>query len=557
MKNINSDITKFDGKYLKCIVSKYKAITKYLANSGSLIILQPNNEQINKDIVETYDRETNTYSITTKNVDRQYRNYIYLGDEFLASGYGFSTLQYRNSAERIVREYDKQIKDIKDVIDNEITGRTNEDDYIKNNYVLINKGPIENTCVNLQLADSTDTISIPTKDIILYGEEANYDNFEVINCDITIKGPSQYFVQDKIQYYNENTILCPIGSILNYVSVSMETDDKDSGGLSKLRVNHNKIFNPISENSNENVESVIINYDFDYDNKLHNSINVKYNHHKIGYKKMFSQNFIVSNDITNLIKNIYLEIKGTPESNYKFYPGLIKINPNWKIVSSGNAIKDNTIEINKSINLKSQYYGRYFSNLENNSNYYDNTNNCFALKNFNQNDTTNIIFNIPKSNGELSKTVYIEIPSNFFITKLYLLSENNSSKYNISGALKVYRNHDRICQYANTYTKDDDETVNYISTIKYDIYFLNLDDCEYEDVDKININVIYNNTDNNVTETNINELNINLDNSWNYINDEEFNLLYWINGKIVEDASNIEDLKQQIENKAKNGIIKN
>ena len=78
--NISNDINKFDGKYLKCIVSKYKAVTNYLANSGSMIILQPGGDYIN-------------------------RNYMYLGDEFIASGYGFSTEEVQRNGERIVNIY--------------------------------------------------------------------------------------------------------------------------------------------------------------------------------------------------------------------------------------------------------------------------------------------------------------------------------------------------------------------------------------------------------------------------------------------------------------------
>jgi uncharacterized protein YrrD len=565
MKNVNNDIMKFDGKYLKCIVSKYKAITKYLANSGALIILQPNSEQINKDIVETYDSDTNTYSISMKTIDSQKRNYIYLGDEFLASGYGFSTIQYRDSAERIIRNYDKDIQDIKTTIKEEIEERGNIDEEIQarfDAYVEKDGGRINDTCLELPLANSENTIKIPTKYIILYGEEAKYDNLELINFTISITGPSQYFVHNKVNYYNENTILCPIGSILNYVSISMETDDKDSGGLSSLRVNHNKVFNndetSETENEEELVDSIIINYDYDYDYRLNDNFNVSYKHHMWGYKKLFSNNFVVTNDIENLVKNVYLDVKGTPVAGYKYYPGLFAHNNDWKIISSGNAIKDNVIELNKSINLKPQYYGRYSSSI-NGSNYYDTINNCFALNSFKENDTTNIIFDIPTVNGSLTKTIYIEIPNNFSITKLYLLSNDNSAKYNISGVLKVYKNKNRICQYANTYIKHNSETgedENYVSTIAHDIYCLTLDNAEFNNVNKININVIYNNTDNNVNETNVNELNNDLGYSWDIINDEEFNLLYWINGHIDSEEYNINDLKSMIEHKAKNGIIK-
>ena len=102
--NINNDINKFDGKYLKCIVSKYPSVIKFLANSGSMIVLQPQNEMINQDIKET--NNNGEYYVETKSGENQQRNYIYLGNEFLASGYGFSTIQYRKTGERIIKSFD-------------------------------------------------------------------------------------------------------------------------------------------------------------------------------------------------------------------------------------------------------------------------------------------------------------------------------------------------------------------------------------------------------------------------------------------------------------------
>ena len=107
INNINNDINRFDGKYLKCVVSKYPSVLKFLANSGSMIVLQPQNELINQDIVETI--SNGKYQINIKNSESKQRNYIYLGDEFLASGYGFTTIQYRNTGERIIKTYDATI----------------------------------------------------------------------------------------------------------------------------------------------------------------------------------------------------------------------------------------------------------------------------------------------------------------------------------------------------------------------------------------------------------------------------------------------------------------
>ena len=144
INNINNDINRFDGKYLKCVVSKYPSVLNFLANSGSMIVLQPQNELINQDIKETV--EDGEYYIEAKNSEGKQRNYIYLGNEFLASGYGFSTIQYRNTGERIIRTYDNTIRALKKADANETKTRTDEDEKLWDNfknYVAIDGGPIK------------------------------------------------------------------------------------------------------------------------------------------------------------------------------------------------------------------------------------------------------------------------------------------------------------------------------------------------------------------------------------------------------------------------------
>ena len=77
MDRYKKDINKFDGQYLKCIVSNYTSSKNLLANSGSLIVIQPKYGKLNDlDLEEAYANGT------------IHRNYVYLGDEFLASGFG-------------------------------------------------------------------------------------------------------------------------------------------------------------------------------------------------------------------------------------------------------------------------------------------------------------------------------------------------------------------------------------------------------------------------------------------------------------------------------------
>ena len=163
MDTINNDIFRFDNQYLKCIVTKYPSVLEnngYLANSGAMIIYQPQSE-------------TNQ---TYKNVDESYRrNYMYLGNEFLASGYGFLCKEMRNDAENIVKNYNTTINNLINK-DNELNNKIDsnieniqtklEDNYIKKT------GSITTTFININGQN------VSTKDMLIYGEEAKYKNSE-------------------------------------------------------------------------------------------------------------------------------------------------------------------------------------------------------------------------------------------------------------------------------------------------------------------------------------------------------------------------------------------
>ena len=111
-----NNISKFNGQYLKCIVSNYTSSKNYLGNSGSLIVIQPKSGRLNDIEWET----------KHKNGDIS-RNYVYLGNEFLASGFGFGSQYILEKAEAIINLYDDDIstlgrkdKELDEKIDREI-----------------------------------------------------------------------------------------------------------------------------------------------------------------------------------------------------------------------------------------------------------------------------------------------------------------------------------------------------------------------------------------------------------------------------------------------------
>jgi len=557
INNINNDINRFDGKYLKCVVSKYPSVLNFLANSGSMIVLQPQNELINQDIKETV--KDGEYYIEAKNSEGKQRNYIYLGNEFLASGYGFSTIQYRNTGERIIRTYDNTIRVLKKADADEAKTRTDEDkklwDNFKN-YVAIDGGPIENTIVNF---DGDSNKRIRTRDIILYGEEAQYIDLKVNDVIVTLYDNNGYTYKAK-----NNECIFPFGAVVASISVEIIGHDNDSGGLNYLEVLHD--FHHKDTNYDEH-EGIIIKYDTDVDNKIviEDNIDPQYNLHKWYYFKQLNSStleFIVDEEKDNVIKDIYLYIKETPTTNYKFYPGLLncyyldaenkRTDEKVKLVSAGNAIKNHKINLGVTLNVKPQYYIKYnFEQSLSLDNFNDDK--IAPLNMIEDNFTTDVNIYLNHNSNAEYKYIQIAVPINFALRKLYLV-KNNLEKFNLTGAIyKVKSNVSMPCPKSKLPSSASEKYY----TMKYDVYMFMSNSPIEKDVN-ICLEIVYDGKTNlnidklteeelitQYTNNNVNKL----------INDEEFNNLYWLDADKYNANDNTE-LINKLNKTQENGIDK-
>lgn len=557
INNINNDINRFDGKYLKCVVSKYPSVLNFLANSGSMIVLQPQNELINQDIKETV--KDGEYYIEAKNSEGKQRNYIYLGNEFLASGYGFSTIQYRNTGERIIRTYDNTIRVLKKADADEAKTRTDEDkklwDNFKN-YVAIDGGPIENTIVNF---DGDSNKRIRTRDIILYGEEAQYIDLKVNDVIVTLYDNNGYTYKAK-----NNECIFPFGAVVASISVEIIGHDNDSGGLNYLEVLHD--FHHKDTNYDEH-EGIIIKYDTDVDNKIviEDNIDPQYNLHKWYYFKQLNSStleFIVDEEKDNVIKDIYLYIKETPTTNYKFYPGLLncyyldaenkRTDEKVKLVSAGNAIKNHKINLGVTLNVKPQYYIKYnFEQSLSLDNFNDNK--IAPLNMIEDNFTTDVNIYLNHNSNAEYKYIQIAVPINFALRKLYLV-KNNLEKFNLTGAIyKVKSNVSMPCPKSKLPSSASEKYY----TMKYDVYMFMSNSPIEKDVN-ICLEIVYDGKTNlNIDKLTEEELITQYTNNnvSKLINDEEFNNLYWLDADKYNANDNTE-LINKLNKTQENGIDK-
>ena len=498
-----NDITKFNDKYLKCVVTKYKSATSdnALGNSGSLIIYQPaSGNSIN-------------------------RNYIYLGSEFLSSGYGFSTEEVQRKAEKIVREYDAQIDKFNksdELLYNIIAEKYNDLLEKLKNYILENDGDISKTKITLN------NYKIPTKDVILYGEEAQYKNLEILDVTVKING-----IESK-----NNEIFLPFGSYIDEIYVLVNYRANDSGGIGRLQVKHNL---------NNQSQSTIINYEtndsYTYDNESISGT--------IVYKKILDNPILVNGYLENIIEKFFISVKETPSANYKAYPG-IKEKYNINILSSGNAIKENIIDIVKHINVRPQFYMHYH-NICNTISFNDGNCESKPLNSFVDYDETKLIINIGDTS---SQYMYFAIPSAFKLRKLYVV-KNNIEKYNWTGVVEVQDNID--IQVFYKYKATDDSY-----SIKHSLYRIK-SETGYIDNVSVELDVLYNKVkqenDKEYTDTVqlklITDKNENVSfNNTSIMNDEDFNNIYWINANNPENENELKSLEKRLDRISENGTNK-
>ena len=498
-----NDITKFNDKYLKCVVTKYKSTTSdnALGNSGSLIIYQPaSGNSIN-------------------------RNYIYLGSEFLSSGYGFSTEEVQRKAEKIVREYDVQIDKFNksdESLNNTIVEKYNDLLEKLKNYILENDGDISKTKITLN------NHKIPTKDVILYGEEAQYKNLEILDVTVKING-----IESK-----NNEIFLAFGSYIYEIYVLVNYRANDSGGIGALQVKHN--LNNISQ-------STIINYEtndsYTYDNESISGT--------IVYKKNLDTPILVNGYLENIIEKFFISVKETPSANYKPYPG-IKEKYNINIPSSGNAIKENIIEIIKHINVRPQFYMHY-NNVCNTISFNDGNCESKPLNSFVDYDETKLIINIVDTS---SPYMYFAIPSIFKLRKLYVV-KNNVEKYNWTGVVEMQDNDIQVFY--------EYKTNNNKYSIKHSLYRIK-SETGYIDNVSVELDVLYNKVkqENDKEYTNDTQLKLITDknenvsfNNTSIMNDEDFNNIYWINANNPENANELESLGKRLDRISENGTNKN
>lgn len=367
----NNDISKFNGQYLKCVVTKHKGTMNALSDKGALIVYQNNN-----------------------------RNYAYLGNEFIASGYGFDSLDKIKEAENIINSYNNDIQGINELLD-ELSNDYND---TKNNLDdIVNKKFLQFD-PKIHYKDTNDkVVDYNLNDIFFRGQNATYKDFEFtsIKKSIYINNRNNGIIIDE-----SNIVELPIGTKINKIIYEFNYAKNDTGGIKKLLINYFKSYDDYNNNILQQVEY----------NTLANS---KTDSGKLTIVFTFNKNYfyVTGSEQISIVDSIVAEIIGTSETQYKDYP-------NFKdIVSLENIISDHTQVFNDKIYIKpiSLMYYRFnkFTIFEKNSLYYFTDNSDYDPNDLLNNKIINL--------AHICKNIMInQIDTNG--TDIY----DTSSNYNIS-----------------------------------------------------------------------------------------------------------------------------
>ena len=292
--NKENTLSRFNGEYLKCIVTTHSGMIEALKNKGALIIYQ------------------------TKENDKL-RNYIYLGNEFLASGYGFKSKDELTIAEYIVKSYEKDNTEINkhlSILDESInsTIKTVDDKLNKFRPDLI-------------IYDSNKN-EINLNDVYFHGKPAYYEDFEVIS------------IQKKLKYFDGNVIIngtaietekeiditdidsisLPIGTRISSINYTISYNKHDSNGINNVNICY-------YESSND-----YLNDNLKLQTYQENQFNANTEIGKFNISLSFNDKYIVSTmDSVQLVNSIQVTVKETPDSKYKVYPELNFTNKKYVI----------------------------------------------------------------------------------------------------------------------------------------------------------------------------------------------------------------------------------
>ena len=530
---MNNKLLKLNNEYVKLYITSNETLPELLKNSGSLIVYHKNsntsvgedtsltqsNGSNNSDSSEHHINELSELTIESINdSNNNGTNYLYLGNELIASGWGFDNIKQKNAAINYLTTLPTHINSIVEVLNNIINSINNDENlYITKDSDLGSYKDLYISTSNFPssiLVDKNNEKNILIKDLPQLLNKATYKEEEITKVEYSIVNEDGDNIEDKDNNINNiirddinKCFYVPYNYAKLYLQLKIKLNLNDVGNIKNIKFNTYTI--EINNNTNINTDNYIIS--IEKDNNTNNT-------QTITIAKKFT-------NIDNIIDpDIYITFNKT--NNYKNYPDSTDNSLN-NLYSIENIIPEHTVKIN---NLFDRYkiipkYEIYYSTtlLENSSvtnipeydqpwAYIGNIQD-FSIPSLNDFkkvlivNENNVTFNIEITNNRY--LLIFMIPKLYNINKIILCSSDNKIKQNILGEFKI------LYDYG-------------VNNIIYTIIDFDNDNNYYLkfELSKNNIN---NNT-NTLSEININLLDQNIINNTYYLSSDDFDGSHWFNG---------------------------
>lgn len=527
---MKSNLTNLEGEYIKFYVTTNSQLPQLLKNSGSMVIYQNQENNINS---------------------------IYLGGELISCGYGFPNYSYIMNLSYISNTYN----DIFTYF-NEAYSYSQNFTYIQSSYLnnliqqrLNSESDISNTYISY-IKQNGESVKVNTYDMLIYDKDAEYTKADIQVMKYSVDG-------NETSIYDNNILELPIGKRIETVNTFYYINSNDTNGVNSI--NWKYYFNNGDKTISKNISE--FNIGLKKSQIELQKISGSYITSEINFKAD-NLKYYVDEGINIIMFDGKVNVQGTTSSELKPYPDLYKLGIN--IPSIQNSIQDYSVSVpNVTVkgvhsvfwhfyndipgNTSEERYSYIMNNIHNKSINPDN----FFEENYNMSSNIN---NREILHTDNNNTIYIDkpdIPYNFkylilcvpskYSIKNVTFIDSNLSEYNWTGFVKFTKSIENDSEYTNMIKVGDNRY------IKYNFYEIinsgNLQTNGYLHIEFKEINSYI------VNPVNIdNPKSINLSNKLTYssqlmMNDEKFNQLYWISGnqklERKDRMNNIENMLKQ------------
>ena len=465
---MENNLLNINGEYVKFYITTNSNIPYILKNSGSIVIYHDKNNALSNGLIPF------SYSL----------NYIYLGNEIIASGYGLSNIDLRNKSEEIAVNYDERQNEINTYF-SEVK---NDISYLYNNILTYN-GNLQYTYITTY--DNT----ISTDEYLFNTVNAKYKEAEIVNEKTII---TYYSISDPAnlyKFYNEiafnvdindystlNTVISysnepiklPIGAKINSFTKEFTVKLNDESGI----YSHNSlsysflsqedcVLNPNFENINYKESFITLSLE---EISQINLYEIKYNYSPIINGLLYNQ-FYVKEGLTYLASQMNIRTIGTQNNKLSYY-SYFDTKTNTNVLSKENSILPHTLTLHPIIIEGCPTLYSYQSKTPNESISFIEDGLMFG----GYGDRT-LLEDITKL--QISKDTYIlyfALPYNTIIEEIYYIDYSSNCKINITGTIVDLHIQNPIKKYPYNINQNTNDNNAAYPCYDYKFYMLKYND---------------------------------------------------------------------------------